>query len=206
MVLIPKDSSVSLYSENETCYNKYWCDFLMHFDGVSLFDITDFPYMIELDDIFRAKELLDLLEELHLKNDIASAMRMNAALLELVAMFLEYDTRGPDHNLKDNPFINDMKRFINEHIAEKLSVKMLAAEMAFNEKYFFDVFKKNFGMTPMRYIKLARLEKAKNELLHSDVKVSSVIAKIGYSSLENLSKDFKAYTGYSPNEFRRKFK
>ena len=27
MVLLPKNSRVSLYSQNETCYNKYWCDF-----------------------------------------------------------------------------------------------------------------------------------------------------------------------------------
>ena len=30
--------------KNETCYNKYWCDFSATINGKSLFDIIDFPY------------------------------------------------------------------------------------------------------------------------------------------------------------------
>ena len=95
---------VSLYSENETCYNKYQCEFIMHFDGVSLFDVIDFPYMIELDDISCALELFELLDTSHLRNDAASALQINAALLELISMFLENDVRDTSHDAKDNPF------------------------------------------------------------------------------------------------------
>ena len=206
MVLLPKNSMVSLYSENETCYNKYWCDFIMHFDGVSLFDVIDFPYMIELDDISRALELFELLDELHLRNDTASALQLNAALLELVSMFLEHDTSEAAHDTKENPFTDKIKSFISAHISEKLSVKKLADVMGFNEKYFIDVFKRHFGTTPAKYVKSVRLEIAKHELLYSGTKVSSIPAKIGYSNLQKLSKDFKEYTGFSPSGFRKNFK
>ena len=206
MVLLPKNSMVSLYSENETCYNKYWCEFFMHFDGVSLFDVIDFPYMIELDDTSRALELFELLDRLHLRNDAASALQLNAALLELVSMFLDYDKREAVHSAKDNPFADRIKAFIADHILENLSVRELADAMNFNEKYFIDVFKRHFGTTPAKYVKSVRLELAKHELLYSDIKVSSIPSKIGYSSLQKLSKDFKAYTGFSPNEFRKNFK
>ena len=206
MVLLPRNSMVSLYSENETCYNKYWCEFIMHFDGVSLFDVVNFPYMIELDDISRPLELFKLLDELHLRNDTASALQINAALLELVSIFLEYDTRGAAHNTKENPFADRIKTFIAAHISEKMTVKTLADVMGFNEKYFIDVFSRNFGTTPAKYVKSVRMELAKQELLYSDSKVSSIPPKIGYSSLQKLSKDFKAHTGFSPSEFREKFK
>ena len=206
MVLLPKNSMVSLYSENETCYNKYWCEFIMHFDGISLFDVIDFPYMIALDDMSRAIELFELLDRLHLRNDAASALQLNAALLELVSMFLENDTRETAHDTKDNPFADKIRAFIVAHISENLSVKELADMMGFNEKYFIDVFKRHFGTTPAKYVKSVRLEMAKHELLYSDIKVSSIPAKIGYSSLQKLSKDFKAYTQFAPSEFRSRFK
>ena len=206
MVLLPRNSMVSLYSENETCYNKYWCEFIMHFDGVSLFDVIDFPYMIELDDISRALELFELLDKLHLRNDAAAALQLNAALLELVSLFLEHDTRETAHNTKDNPFADRIREFITDNISENLSVRTLADAMGFNEKYFIDVFRRNFGTTPAKYVKSVRLELAKHTLLYSGEKVSSIPAKIGYSTLQKLSKDFKAYTGFSPSEFRKNFK
>ena len=206
MVLLPRNSMVSLYSENETCYNKYWCEFFMHFDGVSLFDVIDFPYMIELEDISRALELFELLDRLHLRNDAASALQLNAALLELVSMFLEHDTRETAHNTKENPFADKIKAYINAHISETLSVKELADAMGFNEKYFIEVFKRHFGTTPAKYVKSVRLDKAKHELLYSECKISSIPSKIGYSTLQKLSKDFKDYTDFSPSEFRKHFK
>lgn len=206
MVLLPKNSLVSLYSENETCYNKYWCDFMLHFDGVSLFDVIDFPYMVELDDISHALELFRLLDELHLKTDTASALRLKAALLELTSIFLQHDTCQSSNNRKVNTFLDKMKTFINSHISEHLSVKTLANEMGFNEKYFIEVFKTHFGTTPAQYVKRARLEIAKHELLYTDNKILYISNKIGYSNIQNLSKDFKTYTGFTPSDFRKKFK
>lgn len=205
MVLLPRNSIVSLYSENESCYNKYWCDFLMHFEGVSLFDVVDFPYIISLDSPSRALELFQLLDELHLSNDIYSAMRIKAALIELVSMFLA-DGKAPASKADSSHFSEEIKDFINKHISETLSVKILANKMGFNEKYFIDVFKSHFGTTPAKYVKAARLEKAKNELLYTDNKILNIAVHIGYSSLQKLSADFKEYTGLSPSEFRRQLK
>lgn len=205
MVLLPKNSIVSLYSENETCYNKYWCEFLMHFDGISLFDVIDFPYMIEPANPDHVLELLQLLDDLHLNQDTFSALRMKSALTELVSVFLE-NAIPHDFTDTDYSFIDRMKTFINSHISEKLSVKVLAKEMGFNEKYFIEVFKKHFGTTPAQYVKSVRLERAKNELLYTDDKVLNIVNHIGYSNLQKLSKDFKVYTGFTPSEFRRRFK
>ena len=206
MVLLPKNSMVTLYSENETCYNKYWCEFMTHFDGISVFDTIDFPYLIELEDISRALELFKKLDDLHLKTDVCSAFMLKAALLELTAMFLEYDPIGKKAELISDPFAEKLKDFIKSNLSGRLSVKILADEMGFNEKYFIEVFKKSFGDTPAQYVKRVRLEAAKHELLYSDDKVSYISGKIGYSSIQSLSKDFKAYTGFTPSEFRRRFR
>lgn len=205
MVLLPKNSMVSLYSENETCYNKYWCDFVMHIDGVSLFDVIDFPYMVKPRDSAHALELFKRLDTLHLKTDAASALMLKATLLEIISLFLENDNRHTVHTAKTNLFVETIKKFIYDNIDTKLSVKTLANKMCFNEKYFISVFNQNFGTTPAQYIKSVRLEMAKSKLLYTDDKVVNIVNYIGYSSIQKLSNDFKAYTGFTPSEFRKKF-
>lgn len=206
MVLLPRNSIVSLHSDNETCYNKYWCDFIMHFDGISLFDIIDFPYVIELKDTSRALELFNMLERLHLNTDAASAFMIKACLMELVALFLQYD----DREQRRQPVMDDFERtitdYINLHIQEPLPVKKLASFMGFNERYFIGLFSKKIGTTPAKHVKIMRLEKAKHELLYTNDKIQLIIARIGYSNIQKFSKDFKQHTGYAPSEFRKKFK
>jgi AraC-like DNA-binding protein len=206
MVLLPKNSTVSLHCEDETCYNKYWIDFIMHFDGVSLFDVIDFPYMIELDDPSRALELVRQLDDLHIQTDAGSAIMMKSILLELVSMFLKNDTREITHKAVDDPFADELKEFIFENLSNDLSVKVLASKMGFNEKYFISLFKQHFNTTPAHYVKTLRLERVKSDLLYSSKPLMYIAYNVGYSNTQKLAKDFKAYTGFSPAEFRRKFK
>lgn len=206
MVLIPKKTSVSLYSENETCYNKYWCDFMAWLDGKSLFDIIDFPYLIHLDDINYAKLLFDRLDELHIKTDIGSALLIKATVIELLSFFLKNDAGKTDNKFKENKFVDNVSSFIEENIDKKLSVKEIAKTTKYNEKYFIELFKNNFGMTPAKYVKIMRLEKAKRELLYADHPISYVANKVGYSTLQKFSHDFKEYTGFTPTDFNRKFR
>lgn len=169
MVLLPRDSLVSLYSENETCYNKYWCDFTARIDGKSLFDIIDFPYMVELTDISRAAELFDKIDALHLKTDAASALMIQSALLELLGLFLENDTRDAVRNTEEDPFAKEIASFIEENLSKKLSVGILAKKMGFNEKYFISLFRKHFRTTPAQYIKPAAL-KQQNTIFYIRIK------------------------------------
>ena len=206
LVLLPKNSIVSLYSENDSCYNKYWCEFMMHHDGVSVFEKIKFPYLVSLTDGARAIELFEILDEMHLRNDAASALKINAALYELVSMFLENEPGTFTGESRNSGFAEDMKTFIQKNIASPLSNRLLADHAGFNEKYFIDIFKKSFGTTPAQYIRQLRLETAKYELLYTQSKAEYIINKIGYSSVQKLSKDFKAYTGMTPSEFRKRFK
>ncbi len=204
MVLLPRGSRVSLYSENETCYNKYWCDFLMTVDDRSLFDIVDFSYIVHLDNIERAKMLFDRLDALHTKQDAASALLIKATLIELVSFFLDTGTHN-NTDVKSSAFADEVRAFIKDNLSEPLSVKIVAEHMRYNEKYFIYLFKKHFGTTPAQFIKTARLERAKYELLYTDNKTAYIINKIGYSTVQKFSRDFKAYTGFTPSEFRKRF-
>lgn len=206
MVLLPKNSKVSLYSENETCYNKYWCDFVARLDGQPLFGVIDFPYLIHLDDIDYVKSLFDRLDELHLKTDIASALMIKATITELLSIFLQNGAENANDKFKENQFANNVASFIQQNIDKKLSVREIAGITKYNEKYFIELFKNHFGMTPARYVKTVRLERAKRELLYANHPVSYIASQIGYSTVQKFSRDFKEYTGFTPTDFQKNFR
>lgn len=206
MVLLPKNSRVSLYSENETCYNKYWCDFSATINGKSLFDIIDFPYVVHIENPDYVKSLFNKLSELRLKNDAVSALMIKSILIELLAIFLSCDKAKPHDEIQDDEFVKFINDYIKNHIHEKISVKSLSNLMGFNEKYFISIFNKHFGITPALYIKHMRLETAKYDLLYTDHSIAFIADTIGFSTIQKLSKDFKEYTSFTPTEFRKTFK
>ena len=202
MVFLPKGSRVSLYSQNDSCYNKYWCEFTMTVNDIPIYKVLNLPYLTHLNDFNHARELFERLEGLRLKTDVASALLIEATLLELVSLMLgDYDV---SELVASDEFSDKITQFVNKHITEKISIKRLADYMGFNEKYFIALFKKHFATTPAQFIKSTRLDIAKRELLYSNNKTTYIVDMIGYSSLQKFSKDFKAYTGYSPTEFRKK--
>ena len=68
--------------------------------------------------------------------------------------------------------------------------------------YFRKLFVQKFGVPPMKYVRLKRIERAKI-LLSSDfyTTISDVAADCGFSSLYHFSKVFKQETSLSPSEF-----
>ena len=68
------------------------------------------------------------------------------------------------------------------------------------------IFKKEVGISISAYILQKRVEEARNLLVHSDLPINTVSIYVGYSNFSYFTKMFKDNTGYSPLEYRRKFK
>ena len=93
-------------------------------------------------------------------------------------------------------------RYIREHFDEPVSVEKMAALENYNPTYFNSWFKKQTGCTPSRYLKLYRIEKAKELLLYSTFNIFEIALQVGYESHAAFSRTFKEETGYTPVEYR----
>jgi AraC-like DNA-binding protein len=58
------------------------------------------------------------------------------------------------------------------------------------------------NVTIERYLILQRIERAKELLKYNDMTLSGISYKLGYSSVQHLSAQFKAVTGMTPSEFK----
>lgn len=98
--------------------------------------------------------------------------------------------------------IEDSVAYINDHLAQELSLEDLAAQAALSPFYFSRLFKRETGFSPHRYILAARISNAKFLLQSTGDSVKTICFTAGFSSESSFCTAFKKETGLTPSEYR----
>jgi len=99
--------------------------------------------------------------------------------------------------------IEDVMRYIREHINEPLNRERLAAVACFSVPHFHRVFTAHVGESAASYVRRLRLERAGRKLRMGAVDITEVALAAGYDTHAAFSKAFKQQFGLSPREFRQ---
>lgn len=100
--------------------------------------------------------------------------------------------------------IRDVKHYIYEHYGEDLSLDLLSNIIYVHPDYLSRLFKKETGYNLNQFIKQYRMEKAKELLTSTQLKISSIGTQVGYPNGSYFCKTFNDYFGISPEKFREK--
>ena len=92
--------------------------------------------------------------------------------------------------------------FIEERLADELSVECLAAEAGMSPRMFSRAFAIRYGTTPHKYVLDRRLERAKHLLKCTNAGIVEIALQVGFSSQSHLATAFKRLTGVTPREYR----
>ncbi len=82
-----------------------------------------------------------------------------------------------------------------------LSVEEIAASLDVSSRYLRKVFKSEMGVGIHHYLTSMRITKAKELLLHSDLKINQIAAQVGMDNPRYFCQFFKKQTGMLPSEF-----
>ena len=93
--------------------------------------------------------------------------------------------------------------YIEEHLAEPLSLAALAQQVGLSSCYFCRAFRQSFGMPPQRYQVTQRIERAKTLLAKHAASVTDVGYALGYSDTSSFSTAFRRVSGLTPTAYRR---
>jgi AraC family transcriptional regulator len=97
--------------------------------------------------------------------------------------------------------LQEILRYIDMHIKEKLSVKKLAERAGFSPYHFCRIFQWNIGYSIMEYVRLRRLAFAASEL-KSGKYIIEIAVEYGYETHTGFLKAFKRYFGSTPEKYR----
>ncbi len=123
----------------------------------------------------------------------------------VVSMIGETSNRITAINRPMNQLAKKSMSFVKAHLADDISLEVIAAAVNTNPSYLSRIFKKECGETLSEYITRLRIEKAKELLVLPDQLVYLVSESVGYHDSTYFSTIFKKYTGMSPTEYRNRF-
>lgn len=93
--------------------------------------------------------------------------------------------------------------FIEEHLAEDVSLSELADLVRLSPYHFLRSFKRSFGEPPYRFYTGRRIERAKALLASPRASITEVALDVGFSGTSAFSATFHRVTGQTPTDYRR---
>jgi AraC-like DNA-binding protein len=102
------------------------------------------------------------------------------------------------------PLANQVKEFLFRNYARSLTLGEIAWQVKKSDEHVARIFRKVTGQTVFDYLRTIRLESAKTLLIDSELTLSEIAARTGFSSLALFSRNFSAYVGQSASDYRRK--
>ncbi|QJD82080.1 helix-turn-helix domain-containing protein [Cohnella herbarum] len=184
-------------------YRKYWCHFTTRTGSFDLFQWIGVPFCIDVQDPDKITRLFEQLIEPSGSSPIVTLIRQKAAMLELLAAYLEQvPVQVLQHRNEEIKRLNVIHDYVDKHLQSSVSVDDLASLLHLHPNYFIAYFKKHFGISPLKYVNRKRIEKAKTLLMTSAHNVKEIADLTGFADTNHFTKFFRKETGFSPTEFR----
>ncbi len=95
--------------------------------------------------------------------------------------------------------------YMNSHFSEKITVEDLAGLSNLSANHFAKIFKAVTGETPIDFLKLLRLKKARNMLINNTNNVTEIALKCGFNTSSYFSSCFIEKYKMTPTAFRQNF-
>jgi AraC family transcriptional regulator len=96
-----------------------------------------------------------------------------------------------------------LRAYIEDRLAETISVAEVAGHVGMSPQHFARVFKASFGVPLHRYVLQRRVARAQQMLTRSSLPLAEVALSCGFSSQAHLGFVFKVHTGMAPGQYRR---
>lgn len=106
---------------------------------------------------------------------------------------------------KMSPVIRQVLNYIKAHPDKDLSLKTLGPLFNIHPVYLGQLFQKETSIAFSEYVIKLKIDKAKQLLLETNMKVGEIAEKIGYSNTSYFFIQFKKCTGISPSDYRKSY-
>ena len=209
LMLIPKGVTHS-FSLTESCHlEKYWLHFTAYSEGTDLFsqftDITVWDF--SSNGMFtKLTGYFDQLFATERTNAVELSLLQQASLFQICALLFACSPEKIPSTLENAPLHSKKSvilKYIDEHLADSLTIEQLAKVVYMHPTAFIRYFKNRMGMPPLKYIKYLRLERAKLYLETTDYAIQEIASLTGFTTASHFSREFKAAYGMSPVQDRK---
>jgi len=91
---------------------------------------------------------------------------------------------------------------IQQRMAEPFDIHGVAAAVNLSPSRFSHLFRAETGLSPLRYVRNQRMERARVLLERTFLNVEEVMARVGCNDPSHFARDFRRYHGMPPRQWR----
>ena len=140
--------------------------------------------------------------------DIGSEFLNHLLVLELFvlisrALKMEWESSIQDKSPKLKELIHISVKYIHNNFERDISLGDIARFVFLSPSYFTRAFKEEMGISPISYLLKVRIERAKELLGDTELKISDIALNVGFSNQQRFNEIFKKYTHMTPLQYRK---
>lgn len=152
----------------------------------------------------------NIIEEFQEKKEGYELVLRGLSYQILTILLRRYTKAVPDQSELDMQYrrLNQIKPaiiYMEEHMAEKITLVELSEVTHLSPNHFSRVFKTVSGLSPVEFLNRIRVQKAAQLLLNTDKTVVEIAMDTGFNDGNYFSRSFKKYRSETPSEFREKY-
>lgn len=131
-------------------------------------------------------------------------LAISAHLCEILLEFYRHtpDFFPADQNSERQNLIFEIQNYLDSHLQEDLRLETVAERFFINPYHLSHSFSRVTGYPFKSYIITARLSKAKDLLINTDLEVNQICCEVGFGSVSHFIASFKQKEGLSPLQYR----
>ena len=99
--------------------------------------------------------------------------------------------------------VKKVAHYISENLNDKLNLKDLTVRFGVSDTYLQKSFRAVYGMPVAAFIRVQKMQKAAQELIHTDRSIDEIAEEFGYINESKFSAVFKKLMGDSPSVYRK---
>ncbi|GGD82189.1 hypothetical protein GCM10010911_45380 [Paenibacillus nasutitermitis] len=135
-------------------------------------------------------------QPLHWKSRLSALLA--AALEELGA---SADLPPEDAALQMPIQITNAMAYMEEHLAEDLTIERIARQTGWSHEHFTRIFRASVGMTPKRALVEQRLRRAEQLMMNGQSSVKQIAYEVGFGDEHHFSKTYKKLRGINASDY-----
>jgi AraC-like DNA-binding protein len=115
---------------------------------------------------------------------------------------LKKDIEG-NHNVHP---LNNLILYMRENLDKEISLDDLSQSVNISKGHLIELFKKEYNITPIKYLNRIRISKAKELLSSSSYNINQIAEKTGFQDSRYFSRIFRKLEGITPSEYIDKYR
>ena len=98
--------------------------------------------------------------------------------------------------------LDAVRHYMQENLERRITLEQIASYTGYSPSHFSLLFKQQTGESPLAYLNRLKIERARQLLKTTDMRINQICHKIGFDDSYYFSRLFKQQVGVSPKQYR----